>query len=135
MLGHEPLATTLINAFPVIQYFVLAALVLTLYFLAALSSAEVSHELLAQDHGFTSLAAPSQSSSPSGFEDNPAVTTGTPTSAEAPGIPSPLLARHMAAPALVSPSLSTAQGTKLLLPLYPSLMSKLCVLFLFFLED
>lgn len=94
LLGHQPPATTLINTLPVIQYFVLAPSVLTFYFLVALSSFEVSHKLLGQDHCSTSLAASSQLSSPRGFEDNPPVTMRTSTSAGAPGIPSPLLAHH-----------------------------------------
>ena len=60
-----------INALPVIGYFVLVASVLTFYFLVALSSFQISHKLLARDHCSTRLAAPSQFSSPRGFEDNP----------------------------------------------------------------
>lgn len=83
-----------VNVLPVVSYFVLAASVLTFYFLVALSRFEVSHKLLVWDHCSVRLAAPSQFSSPRGFEDNPPVTVGTQTSARASGIPSPLLAHH-----------------------------------------
>ena len=46
-----------INALPVISCFVLAASILTFYFLIALSSFEVSHKLLAWDHCSIGLAA------------------------------------------------------------------------------
>lgn len=120
------------NALPVTSYFVMAASVLTFYFLVALSSFDVSHKLLAWDHCSTRLAAPSQFSSPRGFEDNPPVTAGTPTSPWAPvGIPSPLLAHHNGCSSSCEPlSLSTAPGIKLLLPLCLSLISKLYILFL-----